>query len=135
MKVSVTASVAALAATASATEGRRCCADFAAEDSLRDKVFFPGSAVYDAQLKSYYSANAAQHACAGQAKIEYTYAEHLVMPRQAGNSLEKKRQLQKQALIDARPEFVARTGKTAVLSRPRRVLSLQWSGEAAGRWR
>lgn len=38
------------------------CADFAAEESLRDKVFMPGSDVYDAQLKSYYSANAAQHA-------------------------------------------------------------------------
>ncbi|KAM3540085.1 hypothetical protein ARSEF1564_007001 [Beauveria bassiana] len=38
------------------------CNDLAAQDSLRDKVFMPGSTVYDAQLKSYYSANAAQHA-------------------------------------------------------------------------
>lgn len=34
----------------------------AAQDSLRDKVHLPGSAVYAAQLASYYSANAAQRA-------------------------------------------------------------------------
>ncbi|KAM3480575.1 hypothetical protein MY8738_004880 [Beauveria namnaoensis] len=61
MKISV-AFVVMVAVGASATQGRRCCNDLAAQDSLRDKVFMPGSAVYDAQLKSYYSANAAQHA-------------------------------------------------------------------------
>ncbi|KAF1733462.1 putative FAD-linked oxidoreductase [Beauveria bassiana] len=61
MKISV-AFVVMVAVGASATQGRRCCNDLAAQDSLRDKVFMPGSTVYDAQLKSYYSANAAQHA-------------------------------------------------------------------------
>ncbi|OAA53694.1 FAD-binding, type 2 [Cordyceps fumosorosea ARSEF 2679] len=61
MKVSAAASV-VLAAAASAAPGSRCCTDLAAQDSLRNKVFLPDSAVYDAQLKSYYSANAAQRA-------------------------------------------------------------------------
>ncbi|EGX91693.1 FAD-binding, type 2 [Cordyceps militaris CM01] len=62
MKVSAAASIAALSFTVFATPGPRCCADLAAEPLLRSKVFLPGSAVYDAQIASYYSANAAQRA-------------------------------------------------------------------------
>ncbi|KAJ4159343.1 uncharacterized protein LMH87_008248 [Akanthomyces muscarius] len=51
----------ALTVGASAT-ARQYCTELAAQDALRDRVFVPGSAVYDTRLASYYSANAAQRA-------------------------------------------------------------------------
>ncbi|KAE9569262.1 FAD-dependent monooxygenase yanF [Colletotrichum fructicola] len=56
----------ALASSALSAKSRgpecSCCTALASDDSLRGKVFGKDSAVYDARLKSYYSANAAQEA-------------------------------------------------------------------------
>ncbi|KFX89937.1 hypothetical protein V490_06754 [Pseudogymnoascus sp. VKM F-3557] len=64
MKFSVVASLATVAAAASAGQDphRVCCAALGADKQLQGKVLSPGSAEYDAQLNTYYSANAAQHA-------------------------------------------------------------------------
>ncbi|XWW99082.1 hypothetical protein V2A60_007087 [Cordyceps javanica] len=63
MRASVAAFVLTLTVTTTAaTEDCQCCTELLHQDSLRSKVFMPGSAVYNTQLKSYYSANAAQHA-------------------------------------------------------------------------
>ncbi|OBT68146.1 hypothetical protein VE03_01616 [Pseudogymnoascus sp. 23342-1-I1] len=65
MKFLVIASLATLA-TAAAIAGNDphtvCCAALGVEEQLRGKVLLPGSVDYDAQLNTYYSANAAQHA-------------------------------------------------------------------------
>ncbi|KFY25434.1 hypothetical protein V493_04664 [Pseudogymnoascus sp. VKM F-4281 (FW-2241)] len=64
MKLSVAVSLGSLAATAIAgSDPRRvCCESLGANKQLRGKVLSPGSVGYDAQLDTYYSANAAQHA-------------------------------------------------------------------------
>ncbi|KFZ00989.1 hypothetical protein V501_10304 [Pseudogymnoascus sp. VKM F-4519 (FW-2642)] len=64
MKFSVAASFATLAATTIAGQDphRVCCEALGAEKQLRGKVLLPGSVGYDAQLNTYYSANAALHA-------------------------------------------------------------------------
>ncbi|KAL5352884.1 hypothetical protein ACLOAV_002832 [Pseudogymnoascus australis] len=67
MKFSVAASLATLATLATtAIAGNDphsvCCAALGADGQLRGKVLLPDSVQYDAQLNTYYSANAAQHA-------------------------------------------------------------------------
>ncbi|KFY45267.1 hypothetical protein V494_01022 [Pseudogymnoascus sp. VKM F-4513 (FW-928)] len=64
MKFPVAVSVATFAATAVAGGDPRdaCCAALGADINLRGKVLLPGTVGYDAQLSTYYSANAAQHA-------------------------------------------------------------------------
>ncbi|KFY08813.1 hypothetical protein V492_05891 [Pseudogymnoascus sp. VKM F-4246] len=64
MKFSAAVSVATFAATAVAGGDPRdaCCAALGADINLRGKVLLPGTVGYDAQLSTYYSANAAQHA-------------------------------------------------------------------------
>ncbi|KFY58765.1 hypothetical protein V496_05968 [Pseudogymnoascus sp. VKM F-4515 (FW-2607)] len=61
---SVAASLATLATTAIAGNDPHsvCCAALGADGQLRGKVLLPDSVQYDAQLNTYYSANAAQHA-------------------------------------------------------------------------
>ncbi|KFY26447.1 hypothetical protein V491_01305 [Pseudogymnoascus sp. VKM F-3775] len=64
MKFSIATSLATLAATAIAGDDPRavCCAALGADKQLQGKVLSPGTEGYDAQLNTYYSANAAQHA-------------------------------------------------------------------------
>ncbi|RFU35316.1 hypothetical protein B7463_g1023, partial [Scytalidium lignicola] len=64
MKSSIAASLATLAATAIATSNPQqvCCAALAADQHLHSKVLLPDTAAYNAELETYYSANAAQDA-------------------------------------------------------------------------